>query len=251
MEIKPWRSIEFGNNLRTPTALLKALDSNYYEIDYELKCMIRAKNYFWGEVRQSVVDFAKISVADLGFQDGATYEQVCGRGREIGLGLCLPQFVLQLRLQCPDQQENSVIYIAMNAILWSGRRHIFCLQEFSWISPKWKEKHTATLGLTHGEASTFYGPHAEFVFLASPISLTACPSFQKEIKKEKKEMRLKRERKKRKKAAYRMLQIRRHFALTILITAFIAFAIHMNGVGASSSANQEILNILNAPTRSR
>jgi hypothetical protein len=54
-----------------------------------------------------VIEIAFVSVADLGFTEGATYDQLTARARESGLVECPLELGPHLRLQFLDQPEGS------------------------------------------------------------------------------------------------------------------------------------------------
>ena len=70
----------------------------------------------------------RVSVAELGFEDGATYSQICARAKELGLKLCPAEVGLKLRLQYLDQPMDTYFYIAMEPITDDfGYPLVFCL----------------------------------------------------------------------------------------------------------------------------
>jgi len=92
----------------------------------------------------------KLSVADLGFSDGATYKEIIDRGRELELDICPPEAGPLLRLDYEkllghDQPKNEWITVAMNTISDSGGGpHVFGVRcrdngehylYYSWASP--------------------------------------------------------------------------------------------------------------------
>lgn len=62
------------------------------------------------------VNFAKLSVADLGFKDGARYAAICARAIKRGYELCQPEDGPQLRIQYPDQPKGEWLRMAMEPI---------------------------------------------------------------------------------------------------------------------------------------
>ena len=57
--------------------------------------------------QRQLVEIATLSVAELGFQDGATYGQLAARALESGLAECPVELGPHLRLQYLDQPEGS------------------------------------------------------------------------------------------------------------------------------------------------
>ena len=67
----------------------------------------------------------KLSVADLGFPEGATWEEIIAKGQELGLELCPPETGPLFRLDYQelmghDQPKEEYVAIAMNSIVNSG-----------------------------------------------------------------------------------------------------------------------------------
>ncbi len=57
--------------------------------------------------REQVIEIAAVSVAELGFGEGATHAQIRARALESGLAECPLELGPHLRLQFPDQLEGS------------------------------------------------------------------------------------------------------------------------------------------------
>lgn len=58
--------------------------------------------------RETMLEIAAVSVAELGFAEGATYEQIIRTAREKGLAEAPLELGPHLRLQYPDQPEGSI-----------------------------------------------------------------------------------------------------------------------------------------------
>jgi len=75
---------------------------------------------------ETELDLVLVSVAELGFKDGATYKDICDRALECGLEFCPAEVGPQLRLQYEDQPKDEWVLIAMKAIRGSdGSLNIF------------------------------------------------------------------------------------------------------------------------------
>ncbi|MDP2812281.1 MAG: hypothetical protein Q8O32_01165 [bacterium] len=61
-----------------------------------------------------------LTVAELGFKDGARYADICQRGVSLGYGLCPPELGPQLRIQYQNQPKGQVLRLAMKPIRLSG-----------------------------------------------------------------------------------------------------------------------------------
>jgi len=70
------------------------------------------------------VDLVVLAVAELGFNDGARYDQICARAKELGLELCPNEVGPQLRLQYTDQPVTELIIVAMEPIA-DSQGHLF------------------------------------------------------------------------------------------------------------------------------
>lgn len=66
------------------------------------------------------VDLVVVSVAELGFPNGATRKDIYKRALELGLELCPAEVGPQLRLQYGDQPMNEWFFIGMEPIAGSG-----------------------------------------------------------------------------------------------------------------------------------
>jgi hypothetical protein len=62
------------------------------------------------------VNIVLLSVADLGFKNGAEYGKICSRAKELGLELCPAEVGSQLRLQYKDQPNGEWLIVAMKPI---------------------------------------------------------------------------------------------------------------------------------------
>lgn len=65
------------------------------------------------------VDLVNISLADLGFKEGAYYHDVCQRIRDVGLKFCAPEVGPALRLDYKDQHDNENLMVLTEDFLGS------------------------------------------------------------------------------------------------------------------------------------
>ncbi len=64
-------------------------------------------------VKEANVDLVVVSVADLGFKDGARCRQIYDRAEELGLKLCPPEVGPQLCLQYSFQPKHECLIVGM------------------------------------------------------------------------------------------------------------------------------------------
>ncbi|MBU3934678.1 hypothetical protein KKC00_01805 [Patescibacteria group bacterium] len=129
-ELKVFKTIKLGTGLKTADDFRKALKDNGFSIgDYAND--ILDKPAFTVATEEIELDLVVISVAELGFKNGATREQIYARAKELGLDICPAEVGPQLRLQYKDQPNNEWLVIAMEPIadsdgglgLFNVRRH--------------------------------------------------------------------------------------------------------------------------------
>jgi hypothetical protein len=85
-------------------ALLQSLVAHRIQLNPAAKSLF-ADHRFMPHVQGQVIDIAALSVADLGFGGGATYEQLVACARELGLAECPLELGPHLRMQFVDQPE--------------------------------------------------------------------------------------------------------------------------------------------------
>lgn len=116
-----WRTIKLGV-YKSTGAYHAALDSHGYQVDATMPwAMIGCAQ------RVTRVDLVILSVADLGFKEGAAYKDVCACAKRLGLQVCPAELGLALRLSFKDQTPGW-LHIAMQPIAnASGRLSIFAV----------------------------------------------------------------------------------------------------------------------------
>ena len=103
----------------------KALNTCGYEISAWASDML-GKSAFAMSKTEMEVELVNISVAELGFKDGARYADICKCANELGLDLCPSEVGPQLRLQYKDQPKCDYLIVAMDAIAdSSGNLRVF------------------------------------------------------------------------------------------------------------------------------
>ena len=81
---------------------------------------ILGKPAFTVATEETELDLVVVSVAELGFKNGATREQIYSRAEERGLDHCPAEVGPQLRLQYADQPKGEWLVVGMEPITDSG-----------------------------------------------------------------------------------------------------------------------------------
>ena len=107
--------------------------------------------------KKTKLDLVLVTVAELGFKDGAYLSDIYKRALEIGLELCPAEAGPQLRLQYKDQPVNEWILIAMEAVSGSDR--------FLYLFHVERGDDGAWLRCDLGKPDSFWNGHNRFVFV--------------------------------------------------------------------------------------
>lgn len=116
---KTWKKIKLGTGLKDADDFRKALkkaDCNIGDWGND----ILGKPAFTVSPKETEVELVVVSVAELGFKDGATRADIYKRANELGLDLCPNEVGPQLRLQYKDQPKGEWLLIGMEPITDSG-----------------------------------------------------------------------------------------------------------------------------------
>jgi len=114
-----WKTIKLGTGFKNAADFRKALKDCGMRIG-DWGNDILGKPEFTVVAGETEVDLVKVTVAELGFKDGARRDQIYDRAKELGLELCPPEVGPQLRLQYKDQPNGEWILIGMEPIRRSG-----------------------------------------------------------------------------------------------------------------------------------
>jgi len=102
---------------------------------------ILGKPAFTAATEATEIDLVKVTVAELGFKEGARRDQIYERAKELGLELCPSEVGPQLRLQYQDQPNNEWLLIGMKPIADSdGDLGVFCVRRGDselWLGSGW------------------------------------------------------------------------------------------------------------------
>lgn len=116
-----YKTIKLGTGLSTADDFRKALAGNGSRID-DWANEILGKPAFTSSIalQKTEVELIKVTVAELGFKNGATRLHVYNRAKQLGLYFCPAEIGPQLRLQYLDQPNGEWLLIAMEPIADSG-----------------------------------------------------------------------------------------------------------------------------------
>jgi len=158
---KIWKTIKLSTGLKTAKDFRKVLKKNGNRIG-GWGDDILGQSAFTVSDTEKDVDLVKVSVAELGFKDGATRKDIYDRALELGLQLCPAEVGPQLRLQYADQPKGEWLRIAMEPITGSGGDpHVFYVAHDS--DGRW-------LHGSYGPPNLFWNGDYRFVFLRSKSS---------------------------------------------------------------------------------
>jgi len=110
-----WKTIKLGTGLKTADDFRKAIKNGGMKISNWADDIL-GKSGFTVITGETEVDLIKVTVAELGFKEGARRDQIYERAKELGLELCPPEVGPQLRMQYRDQPNGEWILIGMEPI---------------------------------------------------------------------------------------------------------------------------------------
>ena len=149
-----WKTIKLGTH-KDADALRKAMKKANFTIG-DWANDILSKSAFTVASAEEEIQLVNMSVAELGFKDGATYGNICSKAKELGLELCPNEVGPQLRLQYKDQPKGEYLRIAMEPITDSdGNLGIFSVEHDGgglWLNG------------SNGLSGNFWGAYNRFVF---------------------------------------------------------------------------------------
>jgi hypothetical protein len=109
-----WKTIKLGTH-KNADEFRKALKKNGFKIGDWANDILGKPAFAVSSVEEEI-QLANVSVADLGFKNGANYGDICAKAKELGLELCPNEVGPQLRLQYKDQPKGEWLRIAMEPI---------------------------------------------------------------------------------------------------------------------------------------
>ena len=113
---QPWRTIKLGTGLQTVDDFRKAIKKIGNRIGEYANDILGNPEFITTSTKEIKVDLVNVSVAELGFPNGATRKKIYAKAKELGLKLCPAEVGPQLRLQYRDQPMNEWLYIGMEPI---------------------------------------------------------------------------------------------------------------------------------------
>jgi hypothetical protein len=113
-----WKTIKLGTGFKTADEFHRAIKDSGYLIG-EWADDILGKPAFSVATKETDVDLVTVTVAQLGFENGAVRKEIYDKAIELGLELCPAEVGPQLRLQYKDQPKREWLYIGMEPIFSS------------------------------------------------------------------------------------------------------------------------------------
>lgn len=110
-----WKSVELGI-YKNADELCKVLRENGFLISDWAKDILTSPTFTVASLKEEI-QLVNISVGELGFENEASYGDICDKAKEIGLELCPNEVGPQLRLQYKNQQKGESICIAMEPVI--------------------------------------------------------------------------------------------------------------------------------------
>ena len=132
-----WKTITLGLQ-KSAEDYKKSLESNGFQIS-GYACQILKKILV--SQTEIMLDLVILTVAELGFKRGTTFQQICSRAKELGLELCPAEVGPALRLAYSDQPCGEWLRITMEPIPDSGgRSDVFSVDRDGgerWLDTDW------------------------------------------------------------------------------------------------------------------
>jgi hypothetical protein len=114
-QLEVWKTINLGTGLKTTDDFRKALESAGFKISSWASGILGMPDFTVAS-EEVTIDLARVTVAELGFEEETTLDQIYERAKWLGLKICPPEVGPQLCLQYPDQPTGEKILIGMKPI---------------------------------------------------------------------------------------------------------------------------------------
>lgn len=135
-KFKTWMTLSLGTGPKTADDFRRALKKGGHHIS-DWANNILGKPAFIVAKKKTEVELIRVTVADLGFESGATRQDIYERAMKLGFALCPAEVGPQLRLQYKDQPMNEWLLVAMEPITDSdGSLNVFNVarnEDGSWL----------------------------------------------------------------------------------------------------------------------
>jgi len=110
-----WKTIKLGTGLKTSKDFISAIEKAGGKVS-DWARNILGRKAFTASTKPMELDLVVVSVAELGFPDGATLKDIYAKAKTFGLELCPCEVGPQLRLQYMDQPNGEWLLVAMEPI---------------------------------------------------------------------------------------------------------------------------------------
>ncbi len=119
-EFLTWKIINIGTGFKNADDFREAIKTEGHDISDWANDIIGKPAFSVSADEKKEIELVRVTVAELGFKNGATLKNIYARANELGLDLCPNEVGPQLRLQYKDQPKGERIRIAMDPIKDSG-----------------------------------------------------------------------------------------------------------------------------------
>lgn len=148
-----WKTIEIGF-IHSSVEMLKRLEEKGFSVSTWAKDILSKVSF---SVTKQKVDLVLVTVAELGFPDGAKIREIFAKAKELGLLLCPAEVGLYLRLDYSNQPRGEWLIIGMEPVSDSGGGlGLFCVNHDSY--DRW-------LDAFYGYPDDFWNSSNRFVFM--------------------------------------------------------------------------------------
>src|SRR3989344_1471412 len=132
-----WRKLQIGL-LRLVRSYSELLTEDSFRVSEFASQIVKKMKLVKGP---TTLELVGVSVAELGFVEGATFAQIIELARQLGLELCPAEVGPALRLAYKDQPKGEWLRIAMEPVAGSdGRLFVFfvgCDDDGLWLRTLW------------------------------------------------------------------------------------------------------------------
>lgn len=152
-----WRTALLGRH-KHAAACRAALGEAGIQVSADADRLLGRPEFRWSE-RKRVVDLVIVSVAELGFSQGARWSEIRAAVKALRLGLCPAETGPALRLVYRDQPHGERLVLAMQTVGDPDDSLVFSLDHDD--DGLWLDVHD-------GHADVFWRPDDRFVFVRRP-----------------------------------------------------------------------------------